>query len=121
MQVNWLPQSFIYSLKGRESACLRVSSDGMTCELLIFHHKGDIGVQESSGAYRIIDRRKNIFKLAQGEFVVPEHVEGIFENGSHLIEQVFVYGNPTKTGTVAVVVPFQPALMQWCKQRHLCS
>lgn len=87
--------------------------------MLFLHLKGDIGIQESSGSFRIIDRKKNIFKLAQGEFVVPERIEAVFESNSSLIEQVFLYGNSTETGTLAVVVPFQQALMHWWNQRHL--
>ena len=75
-------------------------------------------MQESSGLYRIIDRKNNIFKLAQGEFVAPERIEAAIESNSHLIEQVFVYGKSTETGLVAVVVPYQASLMHWWEQKH---
>ena len=40
-----------------------------------YFRTGDIVVLEGKDKVRIIDRKKNIFKLAQGEFVSPERLE----------------------------------------------
>ena len=40
-----------------------------------YFRTGDIVVLERSDKIRIIDRKKNLFKLAQGEFVSPEKLE----------------------------------------------
>lgn len=40
-----------------------------------YFRTGDIGVMESPDKVRIIDRKKNLFKLAQGEFVSPERLD----------------------------------------------
>lgn len=44
---------------------------------------------------KIIDRKKHIFKLSQGEYIVPEKIENIYIK-SQYIEQVFVHGESLK-------------------------
>ena len=66
---------------------------------------GDIGTINEFGKIKIIDRKKNIFKLSQGEFVSPESLENLYCEGSHFIHQIYVYGNSLHSNIVAVVVP----------------
>jgi long-chain acyl-CoA synthetase len=79
-------------------------------------HTGDIGMLDvKKGTLRIIDRKKNIFKLSQGEYIVPEKVENKISQ-SPSIAQVFVYGDSLQYFLVAIVVPDRPALEKWAAE-----
>ncbi len=81
-------------------------------------HSGDIGQWNANGTLSIIDRRKNIFKLAQGEYVAPERVEGVYSN-SNLVAQIFVTGNSLEASLVAVVVPNEEHSLAFARSNGL--
>lgn len=66
-------------------------------------HSGDIGLWTEDGNLQIIDRKKNIFKLSQGEYVAPEKIENVIIQ-SLLIGQAFVHGDSLQSALVAVIV-----------------
>ena len=76
---------------------------------------GDIGVIRPNGSLKIIDRRKNIFKLAQGEYVAAEKIEISYAQAAS-IGQVFIYGKSTETFVVAIVVPDADFAKVWWKE-----
>jgi len=73
---------------------------------------GDIGRWNADGTLSIIDRKKNIFKLAQGEYVAAEKIENVLGKSKY-IGQCFVYGNSFFVTLVAVIVPDMESLVAW--------
>jgi len=67
-------------------------------------HSGDIGLWTIDGNLQIIDRKKNIFKLSQGEYVAPEKIENVLTQ-SLIISQAFVYGDSLQNSLVAIIIP----------------
>ncbi|CAI2308543.1 unnamed protein product [Caenorhabditis sp. 36 PRJEB53466] len=67
-------------------------------------HTGDIGRWTPEGTLKIVDRKKHIFKLSQGEYVAPEKIENIYVRSKY-VAQSFVHGESLKTCLIAVVVP----------------
>lgn len=56
---------------------------------------GDIGEWQEDGSMKIIDRKKNIFKLSQGEYVAVENLENTYSR-CPLIAQVCIFSDITK-------------------------
>ncbi|CAG2239257.1 ACSL [Mytilus edulis] len=77
-------------------------------------HTGDIGEWLPNGTLKIIDRKKHIFKLAQGEYIAPEKIENIYVR-STLVAQIFVHGDSLKASLVAVCVPDPDVLPSYAK------
>lgn len=67
---------------------------------------------------KIIDRKKHIFKLSQGEYIVPEKIENIYIR-SQYVHQVYVYGESLKSCVVAVVVPDVDVVKCWALENNI--
>ena len=83
-------------------------------------HTGDIGTWLPGGRLKIIDRKKNIFKLAQGEYVAPEKIENIYARNKY-VAQSFVYGDSLQSYLVAIVVPDEEILAPWAKEKGIAG
>ncbi|PWA84102.1 AMP-dependent synthetase and ligase family protein [Artemisia annua] len=84
-------------------------------------HTGDIGEMLPNGSLKIIDRKKHLIKLSQGEYVALEHLEKVY-GITPIVEDIWVYGDSFKSSLVAVVVPNQEQAEKWAdKNGHTSS
>ncbi|KZV21900.1 long chain acyl-CoA synthetase 4-like [Dorcoceras hygrometricum] len=90
--------------------------EDLTKEVMIgdWFHTGDVGEWQPDGSMKIIDRKKNIFKLSQGEYVSVEKLESIYSL-SPSVDAIWIYGNSYKPFLVAVVNPNLESLTQWAQ------
>lgn len=75
-------------------------------------HTGDIGRFNPNGTLSVIDRKKNMFKLSQGEYIAVENVEAVYQK-SPVVSQLWVYGNSFKSFLLAVIVPSAEFTAAW--------
>uniref|UniRef100_A0A671W501 Arachidonate--CoA ligase n=1 Tax=Sparus aurata TaxID=8175 RepID=A0A671W501_SPAAU len=102
------PNVFQGYLKDPEKTAEAIDADGWL-------HTGDIGKWLPNGTLKIVDRKKHIFKLAQGEYIAPEKIENVYTR-SDAVAQVYVHGDSLQACLVAVVVPDPDFLSGWTKR-----
>jgi len=118
-----VPEMDIWAKDGRGEICVKgpsvfkgyLNDPEKTAEALDadgWLHTGDIGAWQPNGALKVIDRKKHIFKLAQGEYIAPEKIENVYI-GCSLVGQIFVHGESLKSNLVAIVVPDRDAVGRW--------
>lgn len=81
-------------------------------------HTGDVGTFLGDGSLKIIDRKKHIFKLAQGEYVAPEKLENVYAKCQY-VAQVFIHGESLQASLVAIVVPDAEGLKPFCIEKGI--
>ena len=100
-------------------------------------HSGDVGIWDSRGCLRIVDRKKNIFKISivsfkvhlhicvcvhllcylfysssKGEYIAAEKIENVYAK-SPFVGQSFVFGDSLHAGLVAIIVPNEDRALEW--------
>jgi fatty acid CoA ligase FadD9 len=74
-----------------------------------YYRTGDILAEVGPDQLVYLDRRSNVLKLSQGEFVTVSTLETVLGD-SPLVRQIYVYGNSARAYLLAVVVPTDDAL-----------
>lgn len=99
--------------KNAEETAKAVDADG-------WFHTGDIAEVDALGRFKIVDRRKNVLKLAQGEYISPERIENVYLANTNLLAQAYVHGDSTQAFLVSVFgidpVTFAPFASNILKQ-----
>ncbi|ORX57910.1 acetyl-CoA synthetase-like protein [Piromyces finnis] len=99
--------------KNQEETKKSIDNDG-------WFHTGDIGRILPDRTVQIIGRKKFIFKLAQGEYVSPEHIENIYCM-STLVEQCCIVGHTYASCLVGIIVPDFDELRKKLKRKSMDS
>ncbi|KAL4947959.1 hypothetical protein BDW69DRAFT_177402 [Aspergillus filifer] len=89
------PNVFTGYLKNPEETSKAMTEDG-------WFRTGDVAKIDDKGRIVIIDRRKNVLKLAQGEYISPERLEGIIASELGYLAQSYVHGDSVQTFLVGI-------------------
>lgn len=72
---------------------------------------GDIGEWQADGGLKIIDRKKNLVKTLNGEYIALEKLESVYRSNP-LVMNLCAYADETKVKPIAIVVPQENFLNQ---------
>jgi long-chain acyl-CoA synthetase len=79
-------------------------------------HTGDIAEIDEMGRLKIIDRKKNVLKLSQGEYISPERIENVYMGSSGLVTMAYVHGEPSESNLVGIFGVDPPAFAPWASK-----
>nr|KMM69397.1 long-chain-fatty-acid-CoA ligase 1 [Coccidioides posadasii RMSCC 3488] len=68
---------------------------------------GDIGEFDKYGHIKVIDRKKNLVKSLNGEYIALEKLESIYRS-AHVVANICIYAAPDQSKPVAIIVPAEP-------------
>ena len=92
------PSTCIGYYKNPEETSRAFDSEG-------FLHTGDVGcITPYGNGIKIVDRVKEIFKLSQGEYIIPNKLENVYGNSKY-VTNILIYGNSMKNNIIGIIVP----------------
>jgi len=65
-------------------------------------HTGDICLVDELGRFKIIDRKKNVLKLAQGEYISPERIENVYLANIGWLATAYIHGDSHQSFLVGI-------------------
>ena len=82
-----------------------------------FFHTGDVGFFDENDFLTVSDRKKEIFKLSNGKYVLPQVIENKMKE-IMFVDQAFVIGENEKFAS-ALISPNFTQLHKWCFEREI--
>ncbi|EMG45585.1 FAA2 Long-chain-fatty-acid--CoA ligase 2 [Candida maltosa Xu316] len=105
------PQVFTKYFKNEAETKKSMDKDG-------WFSTGDVAEVSAVGGYfKIVDRVKNFYKMAQGEYISPERIEGLYLSKFPYVTQLFVHGDSTESYLVGVAGLDPSTIGQYIKHR----
>ena len=71
-----------------------------------YFHTGEVGriFPQYGNGLKIVDRVKEIFKLSQGEYIIPVKLESVYAE-SNYVSQIMIYGNSSMNNIIGIICP----------------
>lgn len=79
---------------------------------------GDIGEWDANGHLKLIDRKKNLVKTLNGEYIALEKLESIYRS-TPVVQNILVYADERQTKPVAIIFPNEPVLKKLAEQHGI--
>lgn len=81
---------------------------------------GDIGEFDQYGHLRIIDRKKNLVKTLNGEYIALEKLESVYR-AHPVVGNICVYAADNEVKPIAIIVPAEAALVKIAKSHGIAG
>lgn len=81
---------------------------------------GDICEWTENGNLRVIDRRKNLVKTLNGEYIALEKLESVYRSNTNVLN-ICVYADQTKVKPIAIILPNEHHLRLFLKESRTFS
>eukprot|EP01080_Neovahlkampfia_damariscottae_P004142 gene4142-7452_t len=83
-------------------------------------HTGDVGRLNKDGTISVIDRKKNLIKLSQGEYVALESLEMCYGASPFVSPNgICIYGDSLEDHIIAVIIPQKTYIESWMHENHM--
>lgn len=99
--------------KNPEETKKAITSDG-------WFKTGDIGQWEPNGHLKVIDRKKNLVKTLNGEYIALEKLESVYRSNQY-VQNICIYADETKVKPIGIIVPNDKALIALAKKLNIIS